>query len=270
MPPAEQPSASGQTAPAQRRTTPRSFRFFRHKGAGYRIHCSQQAYSTVTAIIEQRRSVIEAHIAAHPVFGTSFDPVPLPSGSAGTIPPIVLAMTKAALRAGVGPMAAVAGAIAEAACREAVSYRNDGHGTGEAIVENGGDIFLILDEPATVALHTGERESLPLAFFVLPEQTPVAICSSSSFMGHSVSLGACDLATVVAESGALADAAATAACNQVTSAADIRGVLDRTMTIEGVRGVLIVTGGQVGLAGALPELIRARDPAASGKITRTG
>jgi ApbE superfamily uncharacterized protein (UPF0280 family) len=97
---------------------------------------------------------------------------------------------------------------------------------------------------------------------------PLAICSSSSFMGHSLSFGECDLATVVAPDGALADAAATLACNLVRRHQDVSGVLERVSGLPGVQGILIIKTDRVGMAGELPELIRHSDPAFSGKITR--
>jgi hypothetical protein len=97
---------------------------------------------------------------------------------------------------------------------------------------------------------------------------PLAICSSSSFMGHSLSFGACDLATAVAPDGALADAAATLACNLVKSARDVPGVLQRIASLSGICAVLIIKADKVGMAGDLPELIRHNDPAFSDKITK--
>jgi ApbE superfamily uncharacterized protein (UPF0280 family) len=80
----------------------------------------------------------------------------------------------------------------------------------EAVVDNGGDIYLQAVQPVVVSLGTGtSRLADRLAFRVEPEDTPLSICSSSGKMGHSMSLGRCDLATVVAKDAALADAAAT-------------------------------------------------------------
>ena len=97
---------------------------------------------------------------------------------------------------------------------------------------------------------------------------PLGLCASSSRMGHSHSLGDCDLAVVAAPDTALADAAATAACNAVRAAADITPALDTIMGISGVAGVLIVKNDKVGMAGDLPELVPHQDPAWENKVSR--
>jgi ApbE superfamily uncharacterized protein (UPF0280 family) len=130
-------------------------------------------------------------------------------------------------------------------------------GAEEVIVENGGDIFLQALRPAIIRLHTGTADlGDRLAFSLQPGDTPVSICSSSGKMGHSMSFGRCDLATVVARDAALADAAATQAANLVNSVGDVDAALERIAGIAGVAGVLIVQNGHVGLAGRLPQLIK--------------
>jgi ApbE superfamily uncharacterized protein (UPF0280 family) len=161
-------------------------------------------------------------------------------------------------------MAAVAGTMAHMAVEAAREA-----GAAEAIVENGGDIFLYSKDAVTVALYAADSPlSGKLALMVRPQRMPLAICSSSSVMGHSLSFGACDLATAVAPDGALADAAATLACNLVKSAGDVAGVLQRVASLSGICGVLIIKADKVGVAGDLPELIRHNDPAFSDKITK--
>jgi ApbE superfamily uncharacterized protein (UPF0280 family) len=134
-------------------------------------------------------------------------------------------------------------------------------GAREAIVENGGDMFLTSPEEVLVGLYAGDHSlSGRLAFRLAPGAMPVSVCSSSSRFGHSLSFGDCDLATVVARDGALADAAATLAGNSVRSPEDIEPTLARIMGIPGIRGVLLVKGDRVGVAGDLPPLVRCRDP----------
>jgi len=72
-----------------------------------------------------------------------------------------------------------------------------------------------------------------------------------------MSLGRCDLATVVAKDAALADAAATQAANLVRTPEDIDPALERIMAIRDVSGVLIVQDDRIGLAGRLPQLVKA-------------
>ena len=96
----------------------------------------------------------------------------------------------------------------------------------------------------------------------------MAVCSSSSMMGHSISFGKCDLATVFSPDAALADAAATAACNSVLSAEDIEKVLQYITGIHGISGAVIIKGEHFGMAGTVPELVRHRDPQLPAKVTR--
>ena len=149
-------------------------------------------------------------------------------------------------------MAAVAGAMAQWAAKAALAA-----GAEEAIVDNGGDIYLKAIEPVIIALGTGTAKLADrLAFHVEPQDTPLAICSSSGKMGHSMSLGQCDLATIAAKDAALADAAATQAANLVQTPDDVDAALERISAIPGVEGVLIVKDDRIGLAGHLPRLVK--------------
>jgi ApbE superfamily uncharacterized protein (UPF0280 family) len=149
-------------------------------------------------------------------------------------------------------MAAVAGAMAQWAAEAALAA-----GAEEAIVDNGGDIYLKAVEPVIVSLGTGTNKLADrLAFRVEPQETPLSICSSSGKMGPSMSLGRCDLATIVAKDAALADAAATQAANLVREPADIDAALERIMAIQDISGVLLVKDDRIGLAGHLPALTK--------------
>ena len=173
-------------------------------------------------------------------------------------------MARAATAVGVGPMAAVAGTMAQMAAEAAIR-----DGADEAIVENGGDTYLVCDSPVTVGLYAGNTPLVDrLAFAIQPDQSPLAVCSSSGRMGHSTSLGDCDLATVTARDASLADAAATQAANLVKTADDIDSALERIAGIDGVDGVLLVKGDRIGLIGNLPSLVRNRDADLGLKVTR--
>ncbi len=226
--------------------TRRTYQTFTHHEAVLRICCD--AFGAVTAEIVRQRRILEEYIARHPVFGTSFEPVdPLPEA-----PPVALRMARAARWVNVGPMAAVAGTMAQLAAEAGLEC-----GAAEAIVDNGGDIYLKVRFPATIALHTGTKGLADrLAFSLQPADTPVAICSSSGKMGHSTSLGQCDLATVVARDAALADAAATRAANLVRTVDDVDAALECIMAIGGIDGLVVVKDDRVGLAGHLPALVK--------------
>ena len=226
----------------------RTYRTFTHKKAVFRICCEK--FDAVIAEIMQQRRILEDYIVRHPDFRHSLEPIELQDDA----PEVAKRMARAAWLVGVGPMAAVAGAMAESAAKAGLEA-----GAQEAIVENGGDIYLQAVEPVIIGLYTGTDEiASQLAFSLQPEDTPISICSSSGKMGHSMSKGDCDLATVVAKDAALADAAATLAANLVKTVDDVDRTLKQIEAIEGVDGVLIVKDNRVGLAGKLPQLIKSR------------
>ena len=224
----------------------RSCRKLTWKGARYRIRSSLE--DCIVSEIRRQREVLERYIEGRPEFASSLEPLREDPNA----PDIVRRMIAASTRVGVGPMAAVAGAIAEVAARSALD-----RGAEEAIVENGGDIFLASNRMIRVGLYAGcNSVSDRLALRIEPRAMPMAVCSSSSLMGHSLSLGQCDLATVVAEDAALADAAATRACNLVRREEDVASALERIIDVPGIRGVIIVKAERIGMAGDLPELVR--------------
>jgi ApbE superfamily uncharacterized protein (UPF0280 family) len=224
----------------------RVYRTFIHKEAVLRICC--EPFEAVTQEIVQQRAILEDYIRQNPNFQHSLKPVPISADA----PQVARRMACAANTVGVGPMAAVAGAMAQLAVEAALRA-----GAEEAIVDNGGDIYLQTLEPVIIALYPGASGQIGrLAFSLEACDTPLSICSSSGKMGHSLSLGQCDLATIVAKDGALADAAATLAGNLVKTVADVERALNYMVSIEGVSGVLIVKDGHVGLAGKLPPLVK--------------
>ena len=245
----------------------RTFHRFSYRNADYRI--SSRDFKFITDNIIKQRDTLEKYILNNQDFLNSLTPVPeLPEYA----PEIARMMQRAGAFTNVGPMAAVAGTIAQLVAEEGVKNtdRNETK-TGEAIVENGGDIFMILDNELILGIHSdvGALRG-KLAFRIRPEDTPLAVCSSSSTMGHSLSLGNCNLTTVFSRSGALADAAATRACNMVKSSADIQSTLNEISAIPGILGLMIIKGDSVGMAGDLPEIISNADPEMMNKITRYG
>jgi len=224
----------------------RIYRTFTYKEAVLRICCSR--FDAATAEIVRQRHILEDYIRRHPEFQTSLVPLGLHEDA----PEIARHMAWAGERVGVGPMAAVAGAMAQCAAKAALAA-----GAEEAIVDNGGDIFLKAVAPVVISLGTGTSALADrLAFRIEPEQTPLSICSSSGKMGHSMSLGRCDLATIVAKDAALADAAATQAANLVRTPDDVDAALGQIMAIQDITGLLIVKDDRIGLAGRLPALVK--------------
>lgn len=232
---------------------------FSFKDADYKIHTVDNI-DKITDEIKKQRLIIEKYIEIYPDFKTAFKPLQISSDA----PEIIKRMNKASILTGTGPMASVAGIIAEFAVQEALK-----NGSGEVIVENGGDIYLSCKKEIITGIYAGQNEiEANLALKINPGFMPVAVCSSSSFLGHSISFGKCDLATVLSKDAALADAAATKACNMVKSAKDIEKTMNTIIKIPGIESVIIVKNNNIGIIGNLPEIIRNRDSLLKSKITK--
>ena len=198
------------------------------------------------AALYRLRYPLETYIRQHPEFQDAL--VPLPPDPLA--PALVQEMLEAGRRAGVGPMAAVAGAIAESVGRELQA------GSEEVIVENGGDLFLAGREPLIIGLYAGKSPlSGRIGVALPPRPEGAGVCTSSGTVGPSLSFGQADAVTVVAPSAALADAAATAIGNRVRTGRDIPEALELAQEIPGIEGVLIVIGDQMGIWGGL-EIVR--------------
>jgi hypothetical protein len=159
---------------------------------------------------------------------------------------LIRQMKAAGFRAGVGPMAAVAGAVAGSVGAFLRKFNTD------VIVENGGDLYLDLSEDRKVLIFAGDSPlSNRLALHVKAADTPLGVCTSSGRFGHSLSFGKADAAVAVSEDSALADAAATAIANMVQKADDLEAAMNFAASIEGLKGALVIVEGQVGLWGDL-------------------
>lgn len=190
--------------------------------------------------VRKYRRQLTGYIQRRPDFAKSLAPLP----ESEDMPAIARAMTRAGAAAGVGPMAAVAGAIAEYVGRELTPY------SPEIIVENGGDIYLAGKTARTIGIHAGSSPfSGRLALEISPADLPGGVCTSSGTVGHSRSFGRADAVVVLAADTALADAAATAIANIVRDAAAINAAIDRAQSITGIRGVVIILGDHLGIWG---------------------
>ena len=183
------------------------------------------------------RALIEEFIERFPVFKTSFAPIEVP----GNAPDIIKSMADAAKSAGVGPMAAVAGAISEYVGRALLEHAD------EIIVENGGDIFIKSNKDRKMGIYAGESPlSNRLAVAVKAADTPLGICTSSGSVGHSTSFGKADAVVIFSADVALADAVATRVGNMVRTKEDIGKAIDFAQTVSGVEGAIIVIGDGLG------------------------
>jgi hypothetical protein len=162
--------------------------------------------------------------------------------------PLLRDMYEAAQAAGTGPMSAVAGAIGQYTANDLISR----FGLREVIVENGGDIFLKLTAPATVAVFAGTSPlSDKIGLVIRPEETPLAVCCSSGTVGHSLSFGIADACMIACRSGAQADAYATAFCNEVKNRDQVQQVTEMALKKPEIMSVVIIAGDKVGLGGSI-------------------
>lgn len=186
------------------------------------------------------RGQIEAFIQANPGFATSL--VPWPSGNPA--PRIVTEMIRSGNLAGVGPMAAVAGAVAEFVGSDLLEHSR------QIVVENGGDVFTRLNSPFTVGIYAGKSPlSMKLGLHLIPDGRPLSVCTSSGTIGHSLSYGKSDAVCIVSHSCPLADAAATAIGNRIHQRSDIKPAVRAARDIEGVIGAAAVMDDVIGLWG---------------------
>ena len=193
-------------------------------------------------LVLKYRNILERYIERYPSFLTSLKPLLVGDNA----PRIIKLMSEAAEKVGVGPMASVAGAIAEFVGNELLSF------SSEVIVENGGDIFLRSLGKRIVGIYAGESPLTgKIGLEINSEDTPLGICTSSGTVGHSLSYGKADAVVVLSKSATLADAAATAIGNLVIQASDIPRGIELANGIDGLLGVIIVKDDKVGLWGEM-------------------
>lgn len=207
------------------------------------VWAEREIYDEALASLARHREDLEGFIDRQPRFRTSFRPYAVPVHS----PPVVRLMAEAAEAAGVGPMASVAGALAEMVGGDLLPYSE------EIIVENGGDIFLRSKLERRVGVFAG-RSPLSDRIALRIPPTPaggLGICTSSASVGPSYSAGEADSALVVADSAALADAAASALGNQAKDPRHIEEAMADIAKIEGVIGCLVIIGKHLGVRGDL-------------------
>lgn len=199
-----------------------------------------------TDAIVRTRNEVARQIADDPFFLTTFEPYDCSRTACET----VRRMCEAASSAGVGPMATVAGTIAQRAL-EAMAREGCTHGW----VDNGGDIALVLDRPVTVEVFCDTSSPEAVGLELPPSNGMIGVCASSGRLGHSVSLGDVDVAVAKCDSAILADALATAIGNAVSTEDDLGRCFERFRGVSGFRGGLVLRDGSAGLFGSVDRLV---------------
>lgn len=191
-------------------------------------------------IIRKYRSDIEKYGLKYPEFIKTFDPLSFDEDA----PDIIKEMLKAGELAGVGPMAAVAGAVAEFVGKELSKFSKN------IIVENGGDIYMQSDVERIISIFAADSPlSMKVGVKIPPCPNGYGVCTSSATVGKSVSFGKADAVAVLSQSASIADAAATAICNNVKNIKTINDGIETAQNIKGVDGVVIIIKDKMGVWG---------------------
>jgi len=234
---------------------------FRLKETFVWITADEKRYiETAKEEIRQRRKELERFVRWHPYFLVTLETYQLDEPEIGSererteIPEIVRRMTESASKFGIGPMAAVAGTLAEFAVE---AMRNAG--ATYAMVDNGGDIALLADREVLAGIYAGESPfSNKIALRIKPSSSLLGICTSSGTVGHSISFGIADAATVISKSASLSDAAATALGNAVTDAQSIPNAFRSINHVGGIEGALVIYKDILATWGRIPEIVRTK------------
>jgi len=209
--------------------------------------CDAALQRLAADVLHAVRAPLAAYIEIDPVFLATLAPHQVPPGA----PEIVRDMAASAAVCGVGPMAAVAGAVAQRVAEGLAPYCSD------VLVENGGDLFLRSSRERLVGLLADPEAGATLGLRLGPEDFPLSLCASSATIGHSLSLGQGELVVVRSRSGSFADAAATALCNLLKAKADLPRVtqtaqrLSRGVPPNRVDGVFAQCHGQIAVWGEM-------------------
>jgi ApbE superfamily uncharacterized protein (UPF0280 family) len=217
---------------------------------------SKEAILRAKQSFYSHREKLEEYIKTNNKFLKSFSPVQVKSDYR-----IVNLMAENAFICNVGPMATVAGALADLMLEAMKEKEINGFISAKnALVENGGEIAIDSEQSMKLALYAGNNElNLNLGFLIKKENCPIGVATSSATVGHAISLGQADAVTIFANNATLADGAATAIANIVKGddiEKSIKKGLDATEDIEGVFGAFISRENQVGQVGKIPEIIK--------------
>jgi len=184
----------------------------------------------VRKIVKNYYEAIASYIKINPSFFASLVPIDIDEQA----PPIVKDMVSSSSKAGVGPFSAVAGAISWYVGNNLTKI------CSEVIVENGGDLFLKVNEDKKIGLYLGKNFSPSFITIKLKKKDkPFGIASSSSKIGHSLNFGDADLVTIVASDSILADAFATAFSNQIKKERDIHRILREARKLPFLWGIVV-------------------------------
>ena len=188
------------------------------------------------------REKFDSYIAKEPFFKKSLKPFQ-PGESA---PKEAVEMAIAAEKAGIGPMSAVAGLFAREVSEEIIRKFK----VQEMLIENGGDIYVLLKNELVLSVFAGESILSERVGLVIPAgQKKLGICTSAGTVGPSISYGKADAVVVVCEDILLADAFATAFGNKVKSPNHVEKVIQQAENFPEIQSLLIICEDKIGIKG---------------------
>lgn len=224
-------------------------------------HFREEMIATSNKEIIRLRTLLQDFTEKHPIFGTSLDPIQLSEVSNETssghivpenfatrqeLPNEIASMMDCGISSGTGPMSAVAGLFAEHVGKKLIQR----FGLKEVVVENGGDLFMLVESEIVSVIHAGFSPLSDKMAFIIPPGT-WGVCTSSGTIGHSFSRGKADAVTIIAKSAPLADAWATSFANQVITSDDIEPVLEQVPDFPEILGCAIIVGERIGIRGEI-------------------
>ena len=210
------------------------------------IGASRELVAHAVDAIKAARHDIEKKIRKDNFFLTTLEPYE-DSPADGRV---VQRMCAASRSAGVGPMAAVAGVIAQEALDAMVAQ-----GCTHGWVDNGGDVALVLETPVTVEVFSDPGSTTATMLELEPQASSFGVCTSSGRLGHSISFGNADAAVVIGKDACIADALATALGNRVESSSSLDTCFDAVKNVDGFLGGLVLADGMAAMCGKLPRMI---------------
>jgi ApbE superfamily uncharacterized protein (UPF0280 family) len=196
------------------------------------------------------RSLLDSYVRHNPEYVLSLDPVEVDESA----PRVVRLAAESTAIAGVGPLAAVPGAIADVTRQGMLSS-----GGSTCLVENGGEISAVSKRSLNVGVNAGLSPlSGKVGFHLVEEDFPIGIATSSGTVSHALNFGVADAATVIADTACFADACAKAVCNAVKGndiEASVQSGLEVAENLEGIRCALVIRGRFAGIVGKLPKVL---------------
>ena len=192
---------------------------------------------TYAMLVDLRRQM-DAYLLMDPQYKTALTPY-----NAGVEAPNILKeMSRVSHKTGIGPMSAVAGAVA----KKVAEFL----GTQEVIVENGGDIYAQAASDMDISVFAGQSPlSEKIGLHIPAAEFPLGICTSSGTVGPSLSLGRADAVMIVCKDVLLADSYATAMANRIKTVNDLQSVIDRISDIPEILGAIAVKDDRMAITG---------------------